>query len=229
MKEKRSKIRIALDGPAAAGKSTIAKVLAEELGFIYIDTGAMYRTLTYKAIQLKIDVENEKELSNLLLNTLIELIPGAKGQRVFLDGQEVTEKIRSNEVTSQVSMVAKHKTVRDEMVKRQQKLVEDGGIVMDGRDIGTHVIPDAEIKVFMLASVEERARRRFEDHKKQGIKSSLETLQKEIEERDFLDSTRAASPLQKAEDAVELDTTSMNIEEVVKTILHLVDTRGGSV
>ncbi|MDG5470662.1 (d)CMP kinase [Jeotgalibacillus sp. ET6] len=229
MKEKRNNIRIALDGPAAAGKSTIAKRLAEKLGFIYIDTGAMYRTLTYKAIQQNIDVENEEELTKLLLNTHIELIPGETGQRVFLDGQEVTEKIRSNEVTSQVSMTAKHKSVRAEMVRRQQKLVEDGGIVMDGRDIGTHVIPDAEVKVFMVASVEERARRRFEDHKNHGIKSSLEGLQKEIAERDHLDSTRAESPLRKAQDAVELDTTSMKIDEVVETIMHLVNTRGGLV
>ncbi|MGD7045452.1 (d)CMP kinase [Jeotgalibacillus proteolyticus] len=227
MKEKRKNIRIALDGPAAAGKSTIAKKLAEKLGFIYIDTGAMYRTLTYKAIQQKIDVEDEEELSKLLLNTLIELIPGETGQRVFLDGQEVTEKIRSNEVTSQVSFVAKHKSVRAEMVRRQQMLVEDGGIVMDGRDIGTHVIPDAEVKVFMVASVEERARRRFEDHKDQGIKSSLEGLKKEIAERDHLDSTRAESPLRKAQDAVELDTTSMKIDEVVEKIMHMVNTRGG--
>ncbi|PPA71278.1 (d)CMP kinase [Jeotgalibacillus proteolyticus] len=223
------KLRIALDGPAAAGKSTIAKRLAEKLGYVYIDTGAMYRTLTYKALKMQTDPENEKELYEVLLNTIIELKPGTLGQLVFLDGDEVTNEIRSNDVTNQVSNVAKHPLIRKEMVRRQQELVESGGIVMDGRDIGTHVIPDAEVKIFMIASVEERARRRFEEHKRQGIESSLEQLQKAIEERDYLDSTREASPLTKADDAIEIDTTAMDIESVVNTILDLVKERGGSI
>ncbi|WP_437342317.1 (d)CMP kinase [Jeotgalibacillus marinus] len=220
-------MRIALDGPAAAGKSTVAKQLAERLGFVYIDTGAMYRTLTYKAINKGVNLENEQELTRLLLNTIIELEAGDLGQRVFLDGKEVTQEIRSIEVTNMVSKVAKHAGVRKEMVKRQQQLVENGGIVMDGRDIGTHVIPDAEVKVFMVASAEERARRRHEEHKKQGIESNLQQLQREIEERDHLDSTRAVSPLIKAEDAIEMDTTLMNIQSVVNEIILLVEKRGG--
>ncbi|TDL34718.1 (d)CMP kinase [Jeotgalibacillus sp. S-D1] len=222
------KMRIALDGPAAAGKSTVAKKLAEKLGFVYIDTGAMYRTLTYKAIINGIDVENEKELKDVLLNTIIELKPGEHGQRVYLDGREVTEEIRSNAVTNNVSTVAKHADVRKEMVERQQQLVESGGIVMDGRDIGTHVIPDAEIKIFMIASAKERARRRFEEHQKQGIESNIDQLQREIEQRDHLDSTRIVSPLKKAEDAIELDTTTMDIDSVVDSILSLVRKRGGT-
>ncbi|WP_240732984.1 (d)CMP kinase [Jeotgalibacillus sp. S-D1] len=221
-------MRIALDGPAAAGKSTVAKKLAEKLGFVYIDTGAMYRTLTYKAIINGIDVENEKELKDVLLNTIIELKPGEHGQRVYLDGREVTEEIRSNAVTNNVSTVAKHADVRKEMVERQQQLVESGGIVMDGRDIGTHVIPDAEIKIFMIASAKERARRRFEEHQKQGIESNIDQLQREIEQRDHLDSTRIVSPLKKAEDAIELDTTTMDIDSVVDSILSLVRKRGGT-
>lgn len=228
MNENWGKMRIALDGPAAAGKSTVAKKLAEKLGFVYIDTGAMYRTLTYKAIVSGIDIENEKELKDLLLNTIIELKPGENGQRVYLDGREVTEEIRSNAVTNNVSIVAKHADVRKEMVERQQQLVENGGIVMDGRDIGTHVIPDAEIKIFMIASAKERARRRFEEHQKQGIKSTIDQLQLEIEQRDHLDSTRIVAPLKKAEDAIELDTTTMDIETVVNSILSLVRKRGGT-
>ncbi|TFE03208.1 (d)CMP kinase [Jeotgalibacillus salarius] len=214
-------IRIALDGPAAAGKSTAAKKIAENLGFIYIDTGAMYRTLTYKAIKNKVDPKNEQELYNLLMNTVIELKPGKEGQLVFLDGQEVTAEIRQQEITKNVSDVALHKLVRSEMVRRQQELVKNGGIVMDGRDIGTAVIPDAELKIFMSATADERARRRFEEHKIQGITSDFEQLKAEIEKRDHIDSTRAVSPLIKAKDAIELDTTHMSISDVVKKVMTL--------
>ncbi|AJD91320.1 cytidylate kinase [Jeotgalibacillus malaysiensis] len=220
------KIRIALDGPAAAGKSTAAKKIAEKLGFIYIDTGAMYRTLTYKALKNQIDPKNEQELYNLLLNTVIELKPGIDGQLVYLDGKEVTTEIRQQDVTQNVSDVALHQLVRSEMVRRQQELVKNGGIVMDGRDIGTAVIPDAELKIFMSATAEERARRRFEEHQKQGIESDLHVLQAEIEKRDHIDSTRAVSPLVKAEDAIELDTTHMSISEVVNKVTELAADRG---
>lgn len=221
-------IRIALDGPAAAGKSTAAKKIAEKLGFIYIDTGAMYRTLTYKALKSQIDPKNEQELYNLLLNTVIELKPGKDGQLVYLDEKEVTPEIRQQIVTQNVSDVALHKLVRSEMVRRQQELVKNGGIVMDGRDIGTAVIPDAELKIFMSATAEERARRRFEEHQKQGIISDLQELKAEIEKRDHIDSTRAVSPLVKAEDAIELDTTHMSISEVVNKVTELAADRGAS-
>lgn len=223
---KLNNIRIALDGPAAAGKSTAAKKIAEKLGFIYIDTGAMYRTLTLKAVNQQIDPKNEQALYDLLMNTVIELKPGEDGQLVFLDGKEVTRDIREQRVTKHVSDVALHKAVRSEMVKRQQNLLKNGGIVMDGRDIGTAVIPDAELKIFMSATAEERARRRFEEHQSQGIKSDLQQLKSEIVERDYIDSTREVSPLTKAEDAIELDTTHMSIDEVVNKVTELAAGRG---
>lgn len=160
----RKKISIAIDGPAAAGKSTVAKIVAERLSYLYIDTGAMYRALTYKAIQQNVDLQNESELLDMLLDTSIEFVQEKKGQLVLLDGENVTDEIRTNDVTNSVSIVAKHKKVREEMVKRQQELASGGGVVMDGRDIGTHVLPKAEVKIFLLASVEERAQRRHQEN-----------------------------------------------------------------
>ncbi|WP_409251195.1 (d)CMP kinase [Bacillus sp. SCS-153A] len=222
------KLRIAIDGPAAAGKSTVAKIVAEKLSYIYIDTGAMYRSITYKAIQHNVDLNDEENLYDLLLNTKIELEPGTDGQLVYIDGQEVTEEIRQNDVTNSVSIAAKHRLVREEMVKRQQDLANEGGVVMDGRDIGTHVIPDAEVKVFLLASVDERAKRRHSENTLKNIPSDLEQLKSEIAQRDKLDSEREVSPLKKASDAVEIDTTSLGINEVASKILSLVSERAGS-
>lgn len=222
------KLRIAIDGPAAAGKSTVAKIVAEKLSYIYIDTGAMYRSITYKAIQNNVDLNNEDNLYELLLDTKIELEPGPDGQLVYIDGQEVTEEIRQNDVTNSVSIAAKHRMVREEMVKRQQELANEGGVVMDGRDIGTHVIPDAEVKVFLLASVEERAKRRYSENTLKNIPSDLEQLKSEIAHRDKLDSEREVSPLKKASDAVEIDTTSLGINEVASKILSLVSERAGT-
>ncbi|MBD8070271.1 (d)CMP kinase [Bacillus sp. PS06] len=218
-------ISIAIDGPAAAGKSTVAKIVARKLSYIYIDTGAMYRSLTYKAIQEDINLEDEKKLIDLLLQTKIELKPVANGQLVYVNGEDVTEEIRSNIVTNSVSIVAKHRQIREEMVARQQQLALNGGVVMDGRDIGTHVIPNAEVKVFLLASVEERAIRRHDENVAKGIESHLDQLKEEIALRDKLDSEREVSPLKKAEDAIEIDTTSLSINEVVDKIMILVDER----
>lgn len=147
---------IAIDGPAAAGKSTVAKKVAEKLSFIYVDTGAMYRALTWKAIQEKVSLEDEEALFSLLSRTDLNLVQSDKGQLVIVDQNDVSELIRTAEVTNQVSITAKHRKVREEMVRRQQELVKDKGVVMDGRDIGTHVLPDAEVKIFMIASVNER-------------------------------------------------------------------------
>ncbi|MEI5907171.1 (d)CMP kinase [Bacillus spongiae] len=215
-------LRIAIDGPAAAGKSTVAKILAESLSYIYIDTGAMYRALTYKAIKEKINVHDESLMADLIHESVISLQPGKETQLVFLDGHNVTDEIRTNEVTNSVSIVAKHGLVRREMVKRQQALASKGKVVMDGRDIGTHVIPDAEVKVFLLASVEERAKRRHEENISKGFSSDLEKLKEEIAKRDKLDSEREISPLKKAEDAIEIDTTSLSIQGVVGKIMNLV-------
>ena len=215
------KISIAIDGPAAAGKSTVAKIVAEELNYIYIDTGAMYRALTFKALNNSVDLEDEKELISILNETVIELFPGEKGQLIYLDNQNVTEEIRQAKVTNSVSIVSKHKLVREEMVRRQQMFAINGGVVMDGRDIGTHVIPSAEVKIFLLASVEERAVRRHTENLQKGYDSDLETLKQEIATRDKLDSERKVAPLKKAEDAIEIDTTSLSIQDVVNKIMDL--------
>ncbi|PFE04220.1 (d)CMP kinase [Bacillus cereus] len=216
------RISIAIDGPAAAGKSTVAKIVAKELSYVYIDTGAMYRTLTYAALQQNVDIENEESLMEVLKNVNIEFQQGENTQLVFLNNQDVSDAIRTPDVTNRVSIVAKHRLVREEMVRRQQALAEKGGVVMDGRDIGTHVLPNAEVKIFMLASVQERAERRHLENTKKGFASSLEQLKKEIAERDKLDSEREVSPLKKADDALELDTTSLSIEEVVREIMDIV-------
>jgi len=216
------RISIAIDGPAAAGKSTVAKVVAKELSYVYIDTGAMYRTLTYAALEQNVDIENEESLMEVLKNVNIDFQQGENTQLVFLNGKDVSEAIRTPNVTNRVSIVAKHRLVREEMVRRQQALAEKGGVVMDGRDIGTHVLPNAEVKIFMLASVQERAERRHLENTKKGFASSLEQLKKEIAKRDKLDSEREVSPLKKADDALELDTTSLSIEEVVQRIMDIV-------
>lgn len=213
---------IAIDGPAAAGKSTVAKIVAEKLELIYIDTGAMYRALTLKAINREFDLTDEKTVLDLLLHTDIELKNGNDGQRVILDGKDVTEEIRFHNVSTNVSYVAKLASVRKEMVKRQQALANNVGVVMDGRDIGTHVLPNAEIKVFLIATVDERAKRRHKENISKGISSNLEQLKMEIQKRDEIDSNRESAPLVKAEDAIELNTTSLSIEEVVEEILSVV-------
>ncbi|WP_145542869.1 (d)CMP kinase [Virgibacillus sp. SK37] len=216
------RIAVAIDGPAAAGKSTVAKIVAERLSYIYIDTGAMYRALTLKALKQQLDLKNESKIEELLLHTIIELNQKENRQIVLLDGEDVTEEIRNQEVTNYVSYIAKIPTVREQMVLRQQKLAENRGVVMDGRDIGTHVLPDAEVKIFLIASVEERAMRRYEENKRRGIFTDLEELKEDIKKRDEMDMNREVSPLIKADNAVEVDTTSLTIDEVVQEILNVV-------
>jgi cytidylate kinase len=221
----KKKISIAIDGPAAAGKSTVAKLVAENLSYIYIDTGAMYRALTLKALTKDVNLENAMELYTLLTQTQIQLVPEKGGQFVYLDGNDVTDKIRSQEVTNSVSIVSKHQSVREEMVSRQQGLAAGGGVVMDGRDIGTHVLPQAEVKVFLVASVEERAVRRHTENLEKGYPSDLQQLKEEIEKRDKLDSEREVAPLKKASDAKLIDTTALSIEQVVNRIVALANER----
>lgn len=218
-------IQIAIDGPAAAGKSTIAKITARQLGYTYIDTGAMYRALTYKALNEHIDVYDDEALSLLLAETTIELIPTPEGQIVQLDGVDVTEAVRSQEVTSNVSATAAQPKVREMMAEKQRLLASTDGVVMDGRDIGTSVLPNAELKIFMTASVEERAERRFDENVKRGIHRSMEELCKDIANRDKADTERAASPLKQADDAVFIDTTSMTIEQVSAMIIEYAEKR----
>lgn len=220
-------IQIAIDGPAAAGKSTIAKMAAEKLGYTYIDTGSMYRALTYKALQQRVSPTDGEALANLLRDTVIELKPTNEGQLVFLDGVDVSESIRSQEVTQHVSVVAAHHAVRQLMVEKQRQLADEIGIVMDGRDIGTAVLPNAELKIFMTASVQERALRRYKENQKRGIHTPLDVLEKEISARDQADSERAISPLKQATDAELIDTTTLSIDEVVNRIIALAEKRRG--
>ena len=219
-----SKIVVAIDGPAGAGKSTIAKLVAGELGYAYIDTGAMYRSVTWKWLQTGAAFD-EAFISELSRKMVIEFKPEANVNRVFVDGQEVTAAIRSAEVTANVSRVAAIGPVREAMVEQQRRMGDVGGVLMDGRDIGTVVFPKAQLKVFLTASVEERALRRYKELVAKGEKVELEQLQKDIAYRDKQDSERAISPLRQAEDAILLDTSDMNIEQVVAKLKQLVQER----
>jgi cytidylate kinase len=213
------KFNVALDGPAGAGKSTVARLVAKALGFIYIDTGAMYRSVTWKMLQLGLKPEQTDLLIQTAAGMNIELKAGENGQRVFVDGEEVTEAIRSNAINHNVSYVAQIPEIRDILVEKQKRLAADKGVVMDGRDIGTKVLPGAEVKVYLTASARRRAERRFKEIGEAGI--TLEQLERDIRQRDTLDSERAVSPLRQATDAVLLDTTDISLDEVVTAVLEL--------
>lgn len=215
------KLVVAIDGPAGAGKSTIAKLAAEKLGYAYIDTGAMYRSVAWKFLQTG-EAFDEAFISKLSQEMVIEFKPEANVNRVFVDGTEVTAAIRSAEVTANVSRVAAIGAVREAMVDQQRRMGEAGGVLMDGRDIGTVVFPNAEVKIFLTATVEERAMRRYKELVAKGEQVVLEELQKDIAERDKQDMEREISPLRQAEDAIYLDTSDMTIDEVTAYILNLV-------
>lgn len=213
-------IAIAIDGPAAAGKSTVAKQIAKQLSLVYIDTGAMYRAFTHKALLKGVDLANEMELYNLLKETSIRFIYNDQDEQlVLLDDVDVTENIRTDEVSNNVSIVAQHPLVRKEMIVRQQQLAEHNSVIMDGRDIGTHVLPQADKKFFLQASVEERAKRRYEENKRKGYRVDFERLKEEIRLRDERDMNRTVSPLKRADDAILIDTTSLSIDEVINKIM----------
>lgn len=218
-RETEKKITIAIDGPAASGKSTTAKLVAHTLGYLHIDTGAMYRALTLKALDEEIDLNQRKDIVHLAQTSAIRLEVEDGATKVFLDGIEVTKQIRTQQVNRSVSTVSSYTGVRDVMVQAQQKMSENGGVVLEGRDIGTVVLPQAELKIFMVASVEERARRRKKDLAAVGIEADENDLIKEISARDQKDSTREASPLRKASDAIELDTSNLTIDDQVNFIL----------
>lgn len=215
-------LKIAIDGPASSGKSTIAKILADELQLVYVDTGAMYRSLTYAALKNNVPVDNESDLIHLLNNSEITLKREGSGQLVFVNEEDVTNEIRQNDVTNNVSVVSSFAGVREEMVRRQQKLAVHTGVIMDGRDIGTVVLPNADVKIFLVASVDERAERRFLENKEKGIESNFTQLKQEIVARDEYDSNRENSPLKQAEDAVLLDTTGLSINEVVEKCKEII-------
>jgi cytidylate kinase len=216
------KINVAIDGPSASGKSTIAKRLAKELGYIHIDTGAMYRCVAYLAIKSNIDLSDEKSLGEMA--ETMDILLSTDG-RVFLDKTDVTDAIRDEDISIGASKVSIYANVRRAMVKRQQKMAETKGFIVDGRDIGTVVLPDAELKIFQTASAASRAKRRYKENLQKGIDSDFELLKSEIEQRDYQDTHRKESPLKKADDAIEIDTSEMTVEQVVSTIISLIAER----
>ena len=213
------KLVIAIDGPAASGKSTTARLAAKRLGYLHIDTGAMYRAITLKVLRLGIDPADRAAIGRMLPDTRIELAEGEDGVRVLLDGEDVSGEIRREAVTTLVSAVSSLREVRDAMVREQRRMGASGGIVLEGRDIGTVVFPGADLKFFMSARIETRATRRQRELDAAGVASSADSLMKEIEERDRRDSTREESPLRKASDAIEVDTTGMSIDDQVNAVV----------
>lgn len=210
-------IQVAIDGPAAAGKSTIAKIVAEQLGFIYIDTGAMYRAITWVVVNRGLAVDEEEAvIANILAESVIELAPGGQ---VFVNGFDVTTAIREPAVTSVVSQVAAYQCVREDLKKRQAELAESDNVIMDGRDIGTNVLPNADFKFFMIADARVRAKRRYKENLERGIPTDIDELEQEIRVRDELDATREHAPLRQADDAILLDTSNLTIDEVVAKIV----------
>lgn len=216
------KLVIAIDGPASAGKSTIAKIIAKDLDYTYIDTGAMYRTATWLAQQNGIADDNEDAIVDLLNQGQIRFEQQEDGQHVFWNDEDVTSAIRMPNIAKHVSAVSALPKVRELLVEKQQAYGKEGGVVMDGRDIGTTVFPNANVKVFLVASVDERAERRYKENIEKGIDCDLEQLKKDIAQRDYLDSTREVSPLTKADDAVEIDTTGIDIQGVVNKVKELI-------
>jgi cytidylate kinase len=214
-----NRFNIALDGPAGAGKSTVARLVAKALGFVYVDTGAMYRAVTWHALSRGISVEDVGAIVAAAREISIILAPGEAGQLVYVDGEDVTEYIRSSAINRNVSYIARIPEIRELLVSMQKRLAEGKGVVMDGRDIGTKVLPDAEVKVYLTANARRRAERRFSELGDPQI--SIEELETQIRNRDFLDKEREVSPLMQAEDAVLLDTTEMSLEEVVEAVLAL--------
>ncbi len=215
------KITIAIDGPAASGKSTTARQVARRLGYTYIDTGAMYRAVTLKAIRKGVPVADKDHVAGIA--DTIHLSFGKDDHRtiVLMDGEDVSSAIRTPEIDRNISPVAANKSVREILVRMQQEMGKKGGVVLDGRDIGTVVFPDAELKIFMVAGVEERARRRRKELENKNIRESLERIMEDIRRRDDEDRNRDHGPLKKANNAIEIDTTGLTIEEQVQKIVHL--------
>lgn len=217
----KARISIAIDGPAGAGKSTIAKIISKTLNILYLDTGAMYRAVALKAIRESVDTLNREKMSKLVENIDIKIAHSEDIQRIFLDGEDVTDFIRTPEVSIGASNVATVPAVRLKMVELQREIAKKNSVVMDGRDIGTYVLPDATLKFFLTASVEARAIRRYNELLSKGITQiTLEDVKKDIEYRDKNDSNREFAPLSKAPDAIEIDTTDLTIEQVVNKIME---------
>lgn len=213
-------INIAIDGPSAAGKSTVADILADKLGYVHLDTGAMYRVVAYITKEANIEIDDEENIVNLINRTSIEMLNDG---RIIVDGKEIKDEIRTNEMSMRASGVSKHKKVRETMVKMQQNIAKNKGYILDGRDIGTVVLKDAEVKIFLTASAKGRAMRRVIQNKLKGIPYDYDLILKDIEMRDYQDIHRDESPLVKASDAIEIDTSDLSLEEVVDKILEVIN------
>lgn len=224
----RRRIRVAIDGPMGAGKGTVARLVAARLGYRYVDTGAMYRAVAWKALQEGVKLEDPEAVAAVARGAHVRLEPRRDGLRVWCDGQDVTDAIRSVEVSAVVGRIAAIPAVREILTRQQRALGQDGGVVMEGRDIGTVVLPQAEVKVYLEASLEERARRRFEELQARGERVPLEAVRELVRRDDDLAQTRSAAPLRRAQDAVVVDTTGRSPEEVAEQIIRLViEAEGG--
>lgn len=219
-------MQIAIDGPAGAGKSTIARKLADELGYIYVDTGAMYRCLTWKALMNGIDLADSDELARMAEDTRIEFRQGPGQQLVYCDGKDVSSAVRSPEVNAAVSIIASHPVIRIIMVRQQQEMACNHSVVMDGRDIGECVLPHAEYKFYLTASVDERARRRQADLIRSGFAPRIEDVKQEIVERDKNDSSREMGALKVLPDSIVIDTSNMRVDDLMKQMLETIRRSG---
>ena len=214
---------IAIDGPSASGKSTVAKLIAKKLNFTYIDTGAMYRAFTLAVIEANLDPKSEKESDSLIGKISISF---DEANHITLNDVDVSQRVRENDVANNVSYIASYKNIRLHLVDLQRKIAENKSVVMDGRDIGTYVLPNADLKIYQVATAEERAKRRYKENLEKGIETTYEDCLKNINTRDYIDSHRSFCPLHPAEDSVEVNTTNMSIEEVIDTIINIAKERG---
>lgn len=218
---------VAVDGPAGSGKSTIAKLIAKELNIVYIDTGAMYRAVALFCIKNGIDTKNKEAVCSVLDKINMTIKPEKAGQRIFLDNEDVTDEVRSQKAGAGASDVAAIGDVREKLVAIQRKMAEGMSVIMDGRDIGTNVLPYAPVKIYLSAGADERAKRRCSEFEKLGQKYDFQAVKEQIIQRDKNDMTRKLNPLRKADDAVEVDTTKMNIEEVKDTVIKIIKEKVG--
>jgi cytidylate kinase len=219
---KRKGLTIAIDGPSGAGKSTTAMFLARRLGYVYIDTGAMYRSVALRVKERSIPPEDELALKQLALSLRINFVTKGEQSYVFCDGEDVTEAIRAPEISRLASSIAKQKGVREALVQMQREMGKEGGVILEGRDIGTVVFSDADVKFYLDADPEERARRRYVEIVEKGVKMDFKEIHEELLQRDYNDMHRAHSPLKKAEDAVLIDSTRRSVEEVIEEMVHLI-------
>lgn len=215
---------VTVDGPAGSGKSTIAKIIAKKYGFTYLDTGAMYRMIALYALENSIDLQDSKAIETMLKNTKLDIV----GNQFFLNGKDVSDEIRTPRVSAIVSLVSAIKEVRVKLVDLQREISKGKSVILDGRDIGTVVFPSGDVKIYLVASPEERAKRRLKEYEEKGVEADYESVLASIKERDFIDSTRKESPLKKAEDAHEIDSSTMSIDEVVEVISKYIDEKIGA-